>query len=105
MSKRLGGIIGCKDKASSWHLNGFPYGSNIGSINSMISGRNPPIYCTLTTLIAMQGHRTKIKCHVEVLSLQPMEQYIITSTLFDDVLEHWPCFVFAFCLVSLHGDY
>ena len=33
MSKRLGGIIGCKYKTSSWHLNGFPYyyGSNIGS--------------------------------------------------------------------------
>ena len=29
MSKRLGGIIGCKYKTSSWHLNGFPYGSNI----------------------------------------------------------------------------
>ena len=24
MSKRLGGIIGCKYKTSSWHLNGFP---------------------------------------------------------------------------------
>ena len=23
MSKRLGGIIGCKDKTSSWHLIGF----------------------------------------------------------------------------------
>ena len=34
MSKRLGGIIGCKDKTSSWHLNGFPDGinSNIESI-------------------------------------------------------------------------
>ena len=31
MSKRLGGIIGCKYKTSSWHLNGFPAGSNIGS--------------------------------------------------------------------------
>ena len=31
MSKRLGGIIGCKNKTSSWHLNGFPDGSNIGS--------------------------------------------------------------------------
>ena len=31
MSKRLGGIIDCKDKKnSSWHLNRFPYGSNIG---------------------------------------------------------------------------
>ena len=28
MSKRLGGIIGCKYKTSSWHLNGFPDGSN-----------------------------------------------------------------------------
>ena len=31
MSKRLGGIIVCKYKTSSWHLNGFPDGSNIGS--------------------------------------------------------------------------
>ena len=31
MSRRLGGIIGCKDKTFSWHLNGFPDGSNIGS--------------------------------------------------------------------------
>ena len=31
MAKRLGGIIVCKDKTSSWHLNGFPYGGNIGS--------------------------------------------------------------------------
>ena len=30
-TKRLGGIIGCKDKISSWHLNGFADGSNIGS--------------------------------------------------------------------------
>ena len=26
MLKRLGGIIGCKYKTSSWHLNGFPDG-------------------------------------------------------------------------------
>ena len=31
MSERLGGIKGCGDKTSSWHLNGFPDGSNIGS--------------------------------------------------------------------------
>ena len=31
VSKRLGGIIGCKDKTSSWHLIGFPDGRNIGS--------------------------------------------------------------------------
>ena len=40
MSKRLGGIIGCKYKTSSWHLNGFPDGSNIGST----------VYCTLTLI-------------------------------------------------------
>ena len=32
MSKRLGGIKGCKYKTFSWHLNGFPDdGNNIGS--------------------------------------------------------------------------
>ena len=29
MSKRLGGIIDCNDKTSSWHLNGFSDGSNV----------------------------------------------------------------------------
>ena len=29
MSKRLGGIIGCKYKTTSWHLNGFPDGCNM----------------------------------------------------------------------------
>ena len=29
ISKRLGGIKGCKYKTSSWHLNGFPDGNNI----------------------------------------------------------------------------
>ena len=32
MSKHLvGGIKGCRNKTSSWHLNGFPDGNNIGS--------------------------------------------------------------------------
>ena len=32
MSKRLGGMIGCKDKKkSSWHLNGFPVVSHISA--------------------------------------------------------------------------
>ena len=30
MSKRLGGIIGCKYKTSSWHLNGFPVVVTLG---------------------------------------------------------------------------
>ena len=28
MSKRLGGIKGCKFKTSSWHINGFPDDGN-----------------------------------------------------------------------------
>ena len=31
ISKRLGGIKGCKYKTSSWHLNRFPDADNIGS--------------------------------------------------------------------------
>ena len=31
MSKRLGGIKGCKYKTSSWHLNRFPDADNNGS--------------------------------------------------------------------------
>ena len=61
MLKRLvDGIIGCKDKKnSSWHLNGFHDGSNIGSTVHIMSGRSPPLYCTLLTLIAMQGGRPR----------------------------------------------
>ena len=32
MSKRLGGIKGCKYKTSSWHLSRFPDADNIGSL-------------------------------------------------------------------------
>ena len=31
ISRRLGGIKGCKCKTSSWHLNRFPDADNIGS--------------------------------------------------------------------------
>ena len=31
MSKRLGGIKGCKYKTSSWHSNRFPDADNVGS--------------------------------------------------------------------------
>ena len=49
MSKRLGGIIGCKCKTSSWHLNGFPYGSNIGS--TVYIGEKPTVILTLTLIV------------------------------------------------------
>ena len=56
-------------------------------------------------ILLTQGyyHRgTRLKYHAEALSLQPMKQYIVTTML--DVVLHCFCFVFAFCLVSLHGD-
>ena len=68
MSKPLGGIISCKDKTSSWHLNRFPDGSNIGSIIRIMSGRSPPLHCTLT-LIAMQGHQTIKKNVVQYITI------------------------------------
>ena len=46
--------------------------------------------------------RKPFKYHVEVLSLQPMKQYYIITTTFDVL--HCFCYVFAFCLVSLHDD-
>ena len=36
MSQRLGGIIGCKDKISPWHLNGFPDDSTVTLIGSTV---------------------------------------------------------------------
>ena len=54
MSKRLGGIIllvGCKDKkTSSWHLNGFPDGSNIGSTVYNV-GEKPTVILYTTYII------------------------------------------------------
>ena len=47
------------------------------------------------------------KYHVEALTLQPIYEtvlYYIITTMFD-VVPHCFCFVFDFCLVSLHGDY
>ena len=43
MSKRLGGIKGCEYKTSSWPLNGFPDGNNIGRVNSVMSGEKPTV--------------------------------------------------------------
>ena len=46
MSKRLGEIIGCKDKTSSWHVNGLsPDGGNIiiGSIKKEVLYLQPMI--------------------------------------------------------------
>ena len=53
MSKRLGGIVGCKVQTSWRHLNGFPDGSNIG-------------YCCALTLIAILLAEDKKKSIREV---------------------------------------
>ena len=37
-------------------LNGFP---NVSRVNSIVSGRNPPLYCPLRLSITMQGHQNK----------------------------------------------
>ena len=64
MSKRLCGNIGCKDNTSSWDLIGFPNGSSI--VNSIMSGRDPPLYCKLTgTLIAIKVYQNIDKGHDE----------------------------------------
>ena len=53
MSKRLGGIKGCKYKTSS-----FPDGNNIIWVNnnSIMSGRSQPLYCTLNTTLYYHHH-------------------------------------------------
>ena len=43
MSKRLGGIIGCQDKISSWYLIGFPDGSNIVGSQQYHVGEKPTV--------------------------------------------------------------
>ena len=56
MSKRLGGTVGCKDKTSSWHLNGFPDCSNIGSI-------------TVVVVVVVVSHIQRIGCQPEKTTL------------------------------------
>ena len=62
-----------------------------------ITARASPRHYTVGPRLLPSGN--PFKCHVEVLSLQPMKQYNIIITLFDDVLH-----CFCFCMVSLHGD-
>ena len=63
MSKRLeGGIIGCKDKTSSWNLNGFPDGSNIGST---VSYRGEAHRYTSLCNYSVVSHIQRIGCQLE----------------------------------------
>ena len=67
----------------------------------MVRWQTSPRHYTVDPRLLQSGN--PFYCHVEVLSLKPMKQYIFTTTtLFDDVLH---CVLFLlFCLVSLHGD-
>ena len=61
MSKRLGGIMGCKYKTSSWHSIGFHNGMVV-TLGQKYHVREKPTAILYTlTLIAMQGHPTKSK--------------------------------------------
>ena len=44
-------------KATTWYLNGFPTGRNLIWVNSIISGKSPPLYCTLI-FITMHSHQS-----------------------------------------------
>ena len=46
-------------------FNRVPRWQSHNSVNSIISGRNPQLYCRLLTLIAMQVHQNRGKIHDE----------------------------------------
>ena len=48
MSKRLGATIGCKDKTSSWHLNGFFPDESVCRLDVNQSLSQPTKYIPLT---------------------------------------------------------
>ena len=52
--------LGCKYKASTWYLNGFPDGNNLGGQHYNVGDKPTVILCTLI-LIAMQSRITKQK--------------------------------------------
>ena len=48
MSKRLGGIIVCKEKTSSWYLNGFPDGGRNIADQQYNVGEKPTVILLYT---------------------------------------------------------
>ena len=52
MSKRLGGIKGCKYKTSSWHLNRFPDADNIDELGQQYNvGEEPTVILYIYALL------------------------------------------------------
>ena len=68
MSKRLGGIIGCKDKTSSWHLNGFPDGSRSTVVVVVDSHVQRSVLATEETTVTQQVSHRPIKCQSRLWS-------------------------------------
>ena len=64
MSKRLGGIIGCKDKTSSWHLIGFPDGI-IATLGQQSVGEQPSVI--LYTYKYINFIDTILRCKLTIL--------------------------------------
>ena len=65
MSKRLDGIIGFVDKTSSWHLNGFPDGSNILGQQYNVGDKPTVILYTYINRHAATPNKTRTKRHYE----------------------------------------
>ena len=75
MSKRLGGIKGCKYKTSSWHLNRFPDADNIGLLS----------FLTFSALVASPKKNTLhsgqsryvvvVVSHIQRIGCQPEKNY------------------------------
>ena len=55
MSKRLGGIKGCKYKTSPWHLNWFPCCGTIVTLGQQYNIREKPTVILYTTYINRHG--------------------------------------------------
>ena len=49
-------------------------------VNSIISGRNPPLCCTLTTLITMQGNQNIIEAKSHVLNKKKFSSCLISGS-------------------------
>ena len=62
MSKRLGGIIGCKKyKTSSWDLNGFPDGCCLKkNLNAPRLSENPPVRGEKMSLLYNVGEKPTV---------------------------------------------
>ena len=50
-------IIGCKDKVTTWYLNGFPRVVTLGQQYNNV-GEKPTVILYTYILIAMQSHQT-----------------------------------------------